>query len=107
MFDADHNGILSRDELKGKIRSVIKGKKVAPGFAGVLDTEVDEVCDKIFDLIDTDKSGGIDMEEFVAGFLGNAEVLAALQAATDYLHNKGPKPSSDATTTTSVQSPPA
>lgn len=83
IFDTNNDGSLSRDELKLKIRAVLKGKRMAHNFSAmyskILDKETDQVVDKIFDLIDTDKNGTIDVEEFVTGFAENAEVSELLR----------------------------
>lgn len=81
-FDSNNDGTLSREELKPKIRSVIRKKQQLfqpdTGFLAALDVETDEVVDYIFDLIDEDKSDSIDIEEFVAGFAKNQQVIELL-----------------------------
>ena len=40
-----------------------------------MEADVTKVIDEVFDLIDTDKSGSIDIDEYVRGFAGNAKVI--------------------------------
>jgi len=78
VFDANNNGSLEKEELKRKIRAVIRGKRFASSISehynDILDKEVDDVVDEIFDLVDKDKSGTIELEEFVEGFSRNKQV---------------------------------
>ena len=63
--------MLSREELKPKVATVVRS------LTGE-DLATDEFVDEIFTLIDTDGSGTIDIEEFVAGFASNTHVAALL-----------------------------
>lgn len=65
------DGTLSKAELKPKISTIAATVTGAP-------TATDDLVDEIFAMIDTDGSGTIDIEEFVAGFSKNAQVAALL-----------------------------
>lgn len=90
IFDKDGNGTLSKDEVRDMLRMVIiqvmraqyrttHGKIPSKG-ATVLDAaanaKIDQVVDEVFDRVDKDKSGAIDIDEFEAGFGENPEMLA-------------------------------
>ena len=84
-FDRDRNGTLSREELKLKLRAVVCHKFAERKQA--LDGEhkkqvygvIDHILNGVFEKIDLDHSGSIDVEEYVKGFSGNPEVLGFLQ----------------------------
>lgn len=82
MFDTSNNGLLERDELKLKLRAVVRGKRFSNNISAeedaLLDQHIDEAVDKVFELVDTDKSGTIDVKEFVEGFLHNKQVACVL-----------------------------
>lgn len=85
-FDNDRNGILTKDELRLKLRSMVihKFQTRQQLLSASLQTEVygviDTVLDDVFAKADTDGSGGIDIEEYVKAFSGSAHV-------TDFLKN--------------------
>jgi Ca2+-binding EF-hand superfamily protein len=78
-FDKDRSGTLTKDELHLKVKTLLRVKKDGtartPEELKDIDAEVTKVIDEVFDLIDTDKSGSIDIEEYVRGFAGNAQVI--------------------------------
>ena len=90
IFDKDGNGSLSKDEVRDMLRMVIvqvmraqfrstHGKSAAKS-ATVLDAaanaKIDQVVEEVFDRVDKDKSGSIDIDEFEKGFSENPEMLA-------------------------------
>ncbi|XP_028257858.1 guanylyl cyclase-activating protein 2-like [Parambassis ranga] len=64
VYDRDGNGCLDRQELKHIIKIIHKIKKHNDPEA----TEnIDDICDKIFDLVDKNKDSQISLEEFMEG----------------------------------------
>lgn len=82
-FDTNNDGTLSREELKPKIRAVLRKKEQlfnpSTSFLATLDVETDLVVDYIFDLIDEDDSNSVDIKEFVVGFSKNKRVVTLLR----------------------------
>lgn len=84
-FDQDRNGILTKDELRLKLRSMVihKFQTRQQLLSSSLQTEVygviDTVLDDVFSKADTDGSGGIDIEEYVKAFSGSAHVADFLK----------------------------
>jgi len=82
-FDKDHNGSLTKDELRLKIKTLLRTKKDGkPRTAeelAAMETDVNKVIDEVFELIDVDKSGSIDIDEYVRGFAGNAKVIEFIE----------------------------
>lgn len=86
IFDKDGNGTLSKEEVRDMLRMVIqqvmraqtRGKPSSS--ASLLDdaakAKIDQVVDEVFDRVDTDRSGAIDINEFEAGFSENPQMLA-------------------------------
>ena len=78
-FDKDRSGTLTKEELRLKIKTLLRSKKDgSPRTAeeiAAMETEVNKLLDDVFELIDTDKSGSIDIDEYVKGFAGNPQVI--------------------------------
>ncbi|KAH3756256.1 neurocalcin-like [Pelomyxa schiedti] len=80
LFDKDGNGTLSRDEVKGMFVLIIKQKRAAAGQSQnePLDEKsmqtIQGIVDTVFDRVDTDRSGAIDRQEFIAGFRDHPEI---------------------------------
>lgn len=90
VFDSNNSGSLEKGELKRKIRAVIRGKRfsssISEHYNEILDKEIDEVVDQIFDLVDTDKSGTIELEEFVEGFTHNKDVSGIIDKIIEHIN---------------------
>ena len=78
-FDKDRSGTLTKDELRLKIKTLLRTKSDGtPRTADevtAMESDVNTLLDEVFDLIDTDKSGSIDIDEYVKGFAGNPKVI--------------------------------
>ncbi|KAM6973376.1 guanylate cyclase activator 1g [Aplochiton taeniatus] len=61
VYDRDDNGKLDRYEVKQIIRIIYKIKKINT------DMSPDEICDRIFELVDQNKDGQISLTEFMDG----------------------------------------
>ncbi|KAH3757406.1 hypothetical protein Pelo_10834 [Pelomyxa schiedti] len=76
LFDKDTDGRVSRDDIKDMFIMTVKQKRVArtggSSASVILDNAameaIDKVIDSIFTKLDTDNSGFLDLEEFIAGF---------------------------------------
>lgn len=80
MFDAldsDNDGVLSKEELKKKVKFIVSGIRLGnsraplPQEQALIDKDVDEVIDEVFLIVDTDTDGTISREEFVSSFGSN------------------------------------
>lgn len=89
IFDKDGNGTLSKDEVRDMLRMVIQQVMRAqhrqatgkvPPKGNLLDdaanAKIDQVVEEVFDRVDADKSGAIDVNEFESGFSENPQMLA-------------------------------
>lgn len=83
-FDKDRNGILTKEELRLKLRSMVvhKFQTRNQALSGALKDDlyqvIDHVLDDVFQKADSDGDGGISIEEYVKAFSGESE-------ATDFL----------------------
>ena len=82
-FDKDRSGTLTKDELRLKIRTLLRTKKDGQARTTdeltAMEADLNKLLDDIFDLIDTDKSGSIDIDEYVRGFAGNPQVISFIE----------------------------
>lgn len=83
-FDKDHNGSISKDELRLRVKTLLRtNRDGTPRTLEELEAamkEAEKVLDEVFELIDTDKSGSIDIEEYTRGFAQNPKV-------TEFIHS--------------------
>lgn len=61
IYDRDGNGKLDKNEVKRIIRILYKIKKVTRDLEGM---SPNDICDRIFELVDQNKDGQITLEEF-------------------------------------------
>ncbi|XP_075872467.1 guanylyl cyclase-activating protein 2-like [Nelusetta ayraudi] len=64
VYDRDGNGCLDKQEVRHIIRIIHKIK--TPGDSGARE-KVEDVCDRIFELVDKNKDCQISLEEFIEG----------------------------------------
>jgi len=88
LFDKNGDGVLSREEVRDMFISIVKQKRAAQRFkatgvrspvsAEPIDPKgmaaIDEVINTVFDRVDTDRSGTIDLQEFIRGFSEHPDV---------------------------------
>jgi len=87
LFDKDHNGELERGEVIGCFQTLLHsslykhyvethgGKKPKElSLTEAQMTEISTIVGQLFDSLDQDKNGTIDMEEFVNGFKSHPEL---------------------------------
>jgi len=79
-LDTNGDGTLSKEEIRRHLRvnlaAIYLGSVRVPTEEqqAQIDKGVDEMLDDVFNLIDTDKSGSIDRQEFIAG-MGSSKVI--------------------------------
>ncbi|XP_063045199.1 guanylyl cyclase-activating protein 2-like [Engraulis encrasicolus] len=78
VYDKDGNGFIDKTELRAIIDSIYRIKKASKKDTECLQA-VDEVCERIFQAIDADGDGQINMEEFLEGALKDPWVLNMLR----------------------------
>lgn len=86
IFDKDGNGSLSKEEVRDMLRMVIqqvmraqaRDKSAVKGnlLDDAANAKIDQVVEEVFDRVDTDRSGSIDINEFETGFSENPQMLA-------------------------------
>ncbi|KAM4631427.1 guanylate cyclase activator 1g [Polymixia lowei] len=64
VYDRDGNGCLDRREVKQVVKIIYKLKK---HDTPSIKENVDDICDRIFELVDKNKDGQISLEEFIEG----------------------------------------
>ncbi|XP_076853545.1 guanylyl cyclase-activating protein 2-like [Brachyhypopomus gauderio] len=64
VYDKDGNGVLDRSELRAVIEVICHVKKAGSKDS---DVSVDEICDRIFNVVDVNGDGHITLEEFMEG----------------------------------------
>jgi len=89
IFDKNGDGVLSRDEVRNMLIMVVKqvtraqlkakkGERVTGETPVEIDKEgmakIEQILDEIFNEVDTDKSGTIDMNEFIKGFSEHPDI---------------------------------
>ncbi|KAM7424582.1 hypothetical protein PAMA_000773 [Pampus argenteus] len=79
VYDKDSNGYVDRDELRSIIDSIYRIKKGTKTDMGESQPTVDEVVDRIFQAVDIDKDGHINMGEFIRGAQQDPWVLNMLK----------------------------
>ncbi|XP_051545176.1 guanylyl cyclase-activating protein 2-like [Myxocyprinus asiaticus] len=77
VYDRDENGKLDRQEVKHIIRIICKLKK------NETDMAPNEICDRIFELVDENKDGQISLSEFIEGAQKDAWILDLLTLDTN------------------------
>ncbi|XP_060899404.1 guanylyl cyclase-activating protein 2-like [Labrus mixtus] len=65
VYDRDGNGCLDRQEVRHIVKIIHKIKK--HNNPSVTDTNVEDVCDRIFELVDKNRDSRISLEEFIEG----------------------------------------
>ncbi|XP_033473728.1 guanylyl cyclase-activating protein 2-like [Epinephelus fuscoguttatus] len=64
VYDRDGNGCLDRQEVRHIVRIINKIKRHKdPSITG----NIEDICDRIFDLVDKNKDSQISLEEFIEG----------------------------------------
>ncbi|KAM9861338.1 guanylyl cyclase-activating protein 2-like [Aulostomus maculatus] len=64
VYDRDGNGCLDRNEVRHIVRIIHKIKNHKnPGVSG----DIDDICDRIFQLVDKNQDSRISLEEFIEG----------------------------------------
>ncbi|KAM6980265.1 guanylyl cyclase-activating protein 2-like [Aplochiton taeniatus] len=76
VYDKDGNGRLDRYEMKHILRIICKLRSHTNPSA---DMNVNDICDRIFELVDKNKDGEITLEEFMDGAQKDPWVLEQLQ----------------------------
>ncbi|XP_007885945.2 guanylyl cyclase-activating protein 2 [Callorhinchus milii] len=79
VYDRDGNGSVDKKELKEIIKSIYRMKK---GWRRDKEDDlltVDEVCDRIFQLVDENRDGKLSLTEFVEGAKKDGWVMKMLQ----------------------------
>ncbi|XP_056134919.1 guanylyl cyclase-activating protein 2-like [Lampris incognitus] len=64
VYDRDGNGRLDRREVKHVVKIIHKLKKHSDPS---LKQNIDDICERIFELVDKNKDGQISLEEFIEG----------------------------------------
>ncbi|XP_012686117.1 guanylyl cyclase-activating protein 2-like [Clupea harengus] len=67
VYDKDGNGFVDKTELRAIIDSIYRIKRVSKKDTEPHQLSVDEVCERIFKVIDVDGDGHITLEEFLEG----------------------------------------
>jgi len=97
MFDAldtNGDGTLSKDELRRHLRvnlaALYLGSVRVPTAEqqAQVDKGVDEILDDVFEIMDTDKSGSIDRDEFVKGVTSSKVVDRFVEQYSHHLANE-------------------
>ncbi|XP_045889426.1 guanylyl cyclase-activating protein 2-like [Micropterus dolomieu] len=76
VYDRDGNGCLDRQEVKHIVKIIYKIKKhKEPSITG----SIEDICDRIFELVDKNNDSQISLEEFIEGAEKDPWVLEQLQ----------------------------
>ncbi|XP_053721323.1 guanylyl cyclase-activating protein 2-like [Synchiropus splendidus] len=78
VYDKDNNGYVDRSELRSIITSIYRIKAGSNSDVNLQST-VDETVDRIFQAVDSDGDGTINMEEFIRGAQQDPWVLNMLK----------------------------
>lgn len=74
---------MTKDELRLKVKTLLRVNKAGvPRTAEelvALESDLNKILDNVFELIDTDKSGSIDIDEYARGFGGNPQVIEFIE----------------------------
>lgn len=83
VFDRNHDGKLTRDELRMRLRALGRCghcERLSAEQSRELDQKVECMLDRAFDQIDKDHSGTIDVDEYIAAF-SNTDILRQFMTA--------------------------
>ncbi|KAL7870891.1 hypothetical protein SRHO_G00083880 [Serrasalmus rhombeus] len=76
VYDKDGSGFVDRAELRAIIENIYRLKKVD---RREMDTSLDEICERIFKVVDANGDGHISLEEFVEGAQKDPWILNMLR----------------------------
>ncbi|XP_034536482.1 guanylyl cyclase-activating protein 2-like [Notolabrus celidotus] len=65
VYDRDGNGCLDRQEVRTIVKIIQKLKK--HNDPSIKETNIEDVCDRIFELVDKNRDSQISLEEFIEG----------------------------------------
>ncbi|KAM6943477.1 guanylyl cyclase-activating protein 2-like [Xenentodon cancila] len=76
VYDRDGNGSLTRQEVQGVVKIINKIRRHDdPSVEG----NIDEICDRIFELVDKNNDSQISLEEFIEGAVKDPWVMEQLK----------------------------
>ncbi|TSL75310.1 Guanylyl cyclase-activating protein 2 [Bagarius yarrelli] len=76
VYDKDGNGFIDKNELRAIVEIIYHVRKVEREDPMV---SPDEICDRIFKIVDVDEDGQITLEEFLAGAQNDPWILNMLR----------------------------
>ncbi|XP_062405363.1 guanylyl cyclase-activating protein 2-like [Sardina pilchardus] len=79
VYDKDGNGFIDKTELRDIIDSIYRIKRVSKKDPETPQLSADEVCERIFKVIDVDGDGQITLEEFLEGAQRDPWILNMLR----------------------------
>ncbi|XP_048119087.1 guanylyl cyclase-activating protein 2-like [Alosa alosa] len=79
VYDKDGNGFIDKTELRAIIDSIYRIKRVSKKDPETPQLSADEVCERIFKVIDVDGDGQITLEEFLEGAQKDPWILNILR----------------------------
>uniref|UniRef100_A0A8D0H4H8 Guanylyl cyclase-activating protein 2 n=1 Tax=Sphenodon punctatus TaxID=8508 RepID=A0A8D0H4H8_SPHPU len=94
VYDTDGNGYIDKEELRKIIKIIYDVKKRWARNTDIQNLPLDEVCDRIFQLMDENRDGKLSLKEFIEGAQKDSWVLEMLQLdinPTEWIHEQQKK----------------